>query len=95
MRGLDSRTVRIMIILRTVYHTLPDAQFQQDRWGLAMSVKPPRAEVGLSRFDVRYVPLAEVAMPAEEPSTASKAEVSLSRFDVRYVPNPDIRGINA
>ena len=33
-----------------------------------MSVIPPKAEVSLSRFDVRYVPLAEVAMPAEEPS---------------------------
>ena len=41
-----------------------------------MSVKPPKAEVSLSRFDFRYVPLPEVAMPAEEPSIASTTVVS-------------------
>ena len=58
---------------------------------ILMSAKPPKAEVSLSRFDVRYVPTAdiqwrvghvrkmplpEVAMPAEEPSTASITEVT-------------------
>ena len=32
-----------------------------------MSVKPPKAEVAICGADVSYVPLAEVAMPAEEP----------------------------
>ncbi len=42
---------------------------------ILISVMRPKAEVSLSRFDVRYVPLAEVAMPAEAPSTASKPEI--------------------
>ena len=40
-----------------------------------MSALPPKAEVGIYGADVRYVPLPEVAIPVEEPSTASKAEV--------------------
>jgi hypothetical protein len=42
---------------------------------ILMSVKPPKAEVAVHAADVRYVPLAEVAMPVEEPSTASKADI--------------------
>ena len=33
-----------------------------------MSVKPPKPEVARCLWHVRYVPLAEVAMPAEEPA---------------------------
>ena len=39
---------------------------RKSRTTILMSVKPPKAEVSLSRFDVRYVPLAEVA--GETPS---------------------------
>ena len=35
-----------------------------------MSALPPKAEVARRRWHFRYVPLAEVAMLAEEPSTA-------------------------
>ncbi len=42
-----------------------------------MSVKPPKAEVAIHEADVRYVPLTEVTMPVEEPSTASRADIGM------------------
>ena len=50
-------------------------QKRKSRTTILMSVIPPKAEVSLSRRDVRYVPLAEVAMPAEEPPTALGADM--------------------
>ena len=47
-------------------------QKRKSRTTILMSVIPPKAEVSLSRFDVRYVLFPEVAMPVEEPSTASR-----------------------
>ena len=40
-----------------------------------MSVKPPKAEVAGRQWHFCFVPSAEVAMPVEEPSTASKAKI--------------------
>ena len=41
-----------------------------------MSALPPKAEVAIDGADVRFVPFPEVAMPAVEPSTASKADIA-------------------
>jgi hypothetical protein len=49
---------------------------RKSRTTILMSVKPPKAEVSRSRSDVRYVPLTEVAMLVEEPSTASKVVIA-------------------
>ena len=40
-----------------------------------MSVMPPKAEVETHWTDVRFVPLPEIAMPVEKPSTASEADI--------------------
>ncbi len=45
-----------------------------------MSVKHLKAEVARRRWYFRYVPLAEVAMPVEEPSTASTLAVNAGRL---------------
>jgi len=50
-----------------------------------MSVKPPKAEVARRQWHFRYVPLAEVAMPVEEPSTASKADFGIFVLMARAV----------
>ena len=50
-------------------------QKRKSRTTILMSVIPPKAEVSLSRFDVRYVPLAEVAMPVEKPSKLSISDI--------------------
>ncbi len=64
-----------------------------------MSALPPKAEVETHGADVRYVPLAEVggvqylatiwliAMPAEEPSTASKADLTPRSTLIRTIPD--------
>jgi hypothetical protein len=42
-----------------------------------MSALPPKAEVASRGWHFRFVPIPEVAMPVEEPSTASNSEVGM------------------
>jgi len=45
---------------------------------ISMSALPPKAEVARRRWHFRYVPIPEVAMPTEEPSTASTTDVDFA-----------------
>ncbi len=45
-----------------------------------MSVKPPKAEVARRRWHFRYVPEAEVAMPAQEPFRALATDIASRTF---------------
>ena len=53
-------------------------QNRKSQAAFPMSVKPPKAEVARRRFHFRYVPLPEVAMLVEEPSTAQETDNRLS-----------------